>query len=65
MKQLEYKIADNLDAIAQAYNIKNKMLYKQCIFALELDLAEYEHTYQKPHPANQNVIKLYEKLWEM
>lgn len=61
----DQKIAENLDHIAKAYNIKDKTLYKQCIYALELDLMEYECTHKTRHPMTDQVIKLYEKLWEL
>lgn len=64
MKQLEYNIAKNLDSIAEAYNRKNKLLYKQCLISLELDLAEYEQESKTRHPASDQLIKLYEKLWD-
>lgn len=64
MKSLEYNISKNLDNIAEAYNRKNKLLYKQCLISLELDIAEYEQKTKKRHPSADQLIKLYEKLWD-
>jgi len=53
------------DALAKAYNMKNKRLYKQCLISLELDLIEYRARLKAEHPANVDIIKLYERLWNL
>lgn len=61
---LNNRILQNLDAIAEAYNRRNKMLYKECLISLELDLTEYFAKMKKEYPQDINIIALYEKLWE-
>jgi len=60
---LNNRILQNIDAIAEAYNRRNKMLYKECLISLELDLAEYFAKMKKEYPQDINIIALYEKLW--
>lgn len=61
---LNNKILQNIDALAEAYNRRNKMLYKECLISLEIDLAEYFAKMKKEYPQDINIIALYEKLWE-
>lgn len=58
------RIASNMEAISKAYNMRNKTLYKQCLYSLELDLKEYYDRIKETHPSETSLIKLYEKLWE-
>lgn len=61
--KLNRAIISNIDNLAEAYNRRNKVLYKQCLYSLELDLIEYYIEVKKKHPAEDSLIKLYEKLW--
>jgi hypothetical protein len=51
--------------LAEAYNRRNKTLFKQCLFSLEMDLAAYYNETKKKHQAEDALIKWYEKLWEL
>ena len=61
---LNQRILSGIDSLAEAYNRRNKMLFKQCLISLELDLAEYAIETEKYHPADSAMIKWYEKMWE-
>ncbi len=63
--QLNKSVLNNIDALAEAYNRRNKTLFKQCLFSLELDLTEYYTVTNKRHQAEDALIKWYEKLWEL
>lgn len=63
-QSLSNRIASNMEAISKAYNMRNKTLYKQCLYSLELDLKEYSDKVKEVHPTENTLIKLYEKLWE-
>lgn len=63
-KLLNNKIMQNIDILAEAYNRRNKMLYKEGLISLELDLAEYFMKMKKEYPQQINIIKLYERLWD-
>jgi hypothetical protein len=62
---LNKRIMKDLDSIAEAYTRKSKTLYKQCLMSLEMDLVEYQMKFHKEHPAQRDVIKLYEMLWSL
>jgi hypothetical protein len=62
---LNNRITKGIDALAEAYNRRNKTLFKQCLISLELDLTEYQVKTKQEHPANQAMIKWHEKLWEL
>lgn len=61
---LNNKIAQNIDILAEAFNRKDKILYKEGLISLELDLAEYFMKMKKEYPQQINIIKLYERLWD-
>ena len=62
--RLNKSVLNNIDALAEAYNRRNKTLFKQCLFSLEMDLAAYYNETKKKHQAEDALIKWYEKLWE-
>ncbi len=60
---LNKRIVSGIDSLAEAYNRRNKRLFRQCLMSLELDLTEYLAETKTYHPADESMIKWYEKLW--
>jgi hypothetical protein len=64
-EKLNQQIFSTLEALSQAYNLGSKILYKETLIALNLDLAEYCQMVHEIHEVDKKLPHLYSKMWEM
>lgn len=57
-------IFDDIHALYDAYQMRNKARYKLKLLQLEVDLVKYLINNEREHESSKRLIKFYEMMWE-